>query len=120
MKISEWIAQARANRGWTQGLLAEALNVTRGNISAWENGRHEPSLSQIKRISELCGIDATVLLTDGDIVTKLPTRDSWPFSFPASLLNDIAAPRLRELELIMLGFIAESKLLGGKPASGVA
>lgn len=31
------------------------MNVTKGNVSAWENGRHEPSWSQILKINELSG-----------------------------------------------------------------
>lgn len=120
MKISDWITRARTERSWTQGKLAEELGVTRGNVSAWENDRHEPNLSQIRKISELCGVDATVLLTDSDTITKLPQKDAWPFSFPISRLNDISPTRFRELELIMLGFIAESSFGAGKSASDAA
>lgn len=31
------------------------MGVTKGNVSAWENGRHEPGWSQIIKISDLSG-----------------------------------------------------------------
>ena len=34
----------RAERGWSQGALAEALSVSRQTINAIENGRYDPSL----------------------------------------------------------------------------
>src|SRR5690606_22231629 len=37
----------------TQEKLGESLGLSKGNISAWENGRHEPSFDQLKRIGEL-------------------------------------------------------------------
>jgi transcriptional regulator with XRE-family HTH domain len=117
MEIDKWILKAREAKGWTQGQLADALDVTRANVSAWENRRHEPSLSQIKKISGICGVNALALLTDDDQgITKLPSRDVWPFSFSPSLLDSISPARRRELELIMLGFIAETTLTGGNQA----
>ncbi|UGA38209.1 helix-turn-helix domain-containing protein [Chromobacterium haemolyticum] len=39
----------------TQERLGEAVNKTKGNISAWEKGRHEPSFDQIEAISRITG-----------------------------------------------------------------
>lgn len=47
---------ARVNANLTQRELAEALNVTVDTVLNWENGKSEPKLSQLKRISELSGI----------------------------------------------------------------
>lgn len=118
MEIDKWVVAAREAKELTQGQLADRLGVTRGNVSAWENRRHEPSLTQIRKISAICGLDAAALLTDDDSgVTRLPVKDEWPFSFPISVIEKLSPPRRRELELIMLGFIAESSILaGGKSA----
>jgi transcriptional regulator with XRE-family HTH domain len=117
MEIDKWIVAARDAKGLTQGQLADALGVTRGNVSGWENRRHEPSLSQIRKIGTLCGVDATALLTDADQgITKLPSRDAWPFSFPLSLFESLPPNRRREIELMLLGFIAETNLRDGESA----
>lgn len=53
----------------TQTELGDALGVTKGNVSAWENGRHEPSYSQMLRIADLTKAPLPLAPTPGD----------WPF-----------------------------------------
>lgn len=53
MDIAQWIKASREAAQLKQDELAEKLGKTRGNISAWENGRHEPSYSQILEIARL-------------------------------------------------------------------
>ncbi|AJC22649.1 LexA family protein [Pandoraea pulmonicola] len=53
MDIAQWIRASREAAQLKQEELAERLGKTRGNISAWENGRHEPSYSQILEIARL-------------------------------------------------------------------
>jgi putative transcriptional regulator len=43
----------RAERGWSQGELAERLNVSRQTVNALEVGKYDPSLQLAFRISEL-------------------------------------------------------------------
>ena len=47
------LPQLRAERGWTQGDLAERLSVSRQTINAVETGRYEPSLSLAFAIAKL-------------------------------------------------------------------
>lgn len=47
---------ARINARLTQRQLAEALDISVGTVVNWENGKSEPSLSQLRKISELSGI----------------------------------------------------------------
>jgi phage repressor protein C with HTH and peptisase S24 domain/DNA-binding XRE family transcriptional regulator len=63
MELKHWIRSARKKGGLTQEELGERLGVSKGNVSAWENGRHEPSYAQIQEIS---------------VVTKYPMPDSQP------------------------------------------
>ncbi|UZK68786.1 helix-turn-helix transcriptional regulator [Sphingomonas sp. S1-29] len=43
----------RAERGWSQQHLAEALGVSRQSINAIETGRYDPSLPLAFRIADL-------------------------------------------------------------------
>ena len=43
----------RAERGWSQGELAERLEVSRQSVNAIETGRYDPSLPLAFRIAEL-------------------------------------------------------------------
>jgi putative transcriptional regulator len=38
------VKKLREDRGWSQGQLAEALEVSRQTVNAIENGRYDPSL----------------------------------------------------------------------------
>lgn len=69
MEISAWIKASRQAAEMTQTELGDALGVTKGNISAWENGRHEPSYSQMLKIAELTKSQLPMAPSPGD----------WPF-----------------------------------------
>lgn len=47
---------ARVNAGLTQKELAKMLGVSNVTIVNWEKGNSEPSVSQLRKISELSGI----------------------------------------------------------------
>lgn len=55
MDYKDWIKEARSKWGKSQEALATALGLTKGNVSAWENGRHKPRLEQIYAISRITG-----------------------------------------------------------------
>lgn len=46
----------RAERGWSQGDLADRLEVSRQSVNAIETGRYDPSLPLAFRIAELFGL----------------------------------------------------------------
>ena len=45
----------RAERGWSQADLAEALGVSRQTVNALETGRYDPSLPLAFRIAHVFG-----------------------------------------------------------------
>jgi len=49
------VPELRAERGWSQGELAEKLNVSRQTVNAVERERYEPSLSLAFAIAALFG-----------------------------------------------------------------
>lgn len=55
-EIRKFVKDARASMGLTQPQLAEKLSCTKANVSAWENGRHQPSYSQMLWMSEQSGV----------------------------------------------------------------
>lgn len=46
----------RAERDWSQGDLAERLQVSRQSVNAIETGRYDPSLPLAFRIAKLFGL----------------------------------------------------------------
>ena len=47
------LRELRAERGWSQGDLADALGVSRQSINALETGKFDPSLPLAFRIARL-------------------------------------------------------------------
>ena len=47
------LKERRAERGWSQGALAEKLDVSRQTINAIETGKYDPSLGLAIRIARL-------------------------------------------------------------------
>ena len=47
------LKELRAERGWSQGNLADALAVSRQTVNAIETGRYDPSLPLAFRIAKL-------------------------------------------------------------------
>lgn len=50
------LAAVRANANMTQLEWAKALNVDPQTVSNWEQGKSEPKLSYVQKMSELSGI----------------------------------------------------------------
>lgn len=55
MDIKQWVKDARSHAKLTQEQLGERLNVTKGNVSGWENGRHRPGYDQLLEIERVTG-----------------------------------------------------------------
>lgn len=56
MSLAERIKDSRRIKGYTQRDLAQLLNVKPVTVSAWEVGRNEPSLSMIRKLSEVLNV----------------------------------------------------------------
>ena len=55
MPVTNRIREVRTDRGWSQGELAERLEVSRQTIHAIETGRYEPSLALALKMARLFG-----------------------------------------------------------------
>jgi SOS-response transcriptional repressor LexA len=55
-EIPLFVKTARAKLGKTQEEFAEMYNCTKGNVSAWENARHEPAYALLRDMAERSGI----------------------------------------------------------------
>jgi len=50
------LSNLRDQRNWSQGDLAERLNVSRQTVNALERGRYDPSLPLAFKIAEVFGL----------------------------------------------------------------
>jgi len=53
----------RAERNWSQGDLADKLEVSRQSVNAIETGRYDPSLPLAFKIAELFGLSIEQIFT---------------------------------------------------------
>lgn len=57
------VREYRADRGWSQGELADRVGVSRQTINAIETGRYEPSLGLALQLARLFGCPVEELFT---------------------------------------------------------
>lgn len=62
--ISQWVKDARTKAGKSQEALAHDVDVTKGNVSAWENERHQPNIGQVIDISLVTNYPVPVLVKE--------------------------------------------------------
>jgi putative transcriptional regulator len=55
----------RAERNWSQGDLADRLDVSRQSINAIETGKYDPSLPLAFKIARLFGLPIEAIFEDG-------------------------------------------------------
>jgi len=58
------LKELRAERGWSQGDLAEKLAVSRQTVNALETGRYDPSLPLAFTIARLFALPIEVIFDD--------------------------------------------------------
>jgi transcriptional regulator with XRE-family HTH domain len=80
MELKEWIKAARAHAGLSGESLGERIGRTKGNISAWENGLHEPSVSQVIQIGNVTGYPLTPLFAaaHGNVAEQAQSMSQSP------------------------------------------
>lgn len=62
MNLGERIYQLRTQKNWSQGELADALEVSRQSVSKWETNASVPELDKLVRMSELFGVSLDELV----------------------------------------------------------
>lgn len=67
MILAEKIKVLRKNRGWTQAVLAEKVNLSEDAIQKWEVGVNTPPLEAIKQLAKVFMIPVASLI-DEEIV----------------------------------------------------
>lgn len=71
----------RETRDWTQGGLADRLDVSRQTVNALETGRYDPSLPLAFRIARLFG-EPIEAIFDPDGATENPRSTGRPGTTP--------------------------------------
>lgn len=76
MQFAQRLVEARKLSGLSQEHVARALNLTRPTYFNLEQGKREPNLDEIRRISELFGIRIDELISGSNLPDKEPVNVS--------------------------------------------
>ena len=76
MNFSEKLQILRKNKGLTQELLAEKLNVSRQAVAKWESGQAYPDISNLIQISDLMSVTVDYLVRDQQCMMRVTNRDN--------------------------------------------
>ena len=63
IKVGNFIASMRKERGLTQEGLGERLGVTNKTISRWETGKYMPDIDKLQELSSCLGVSVNELLS---------------------------------------------------------
>jgi len=71
--FSERLRFLREEKGITQQELGNHIDLTKANISKYENGKLEPSIDMLNRIAEFFGVSSDYLVGRSNIKAPKPT-----------------------------------------------
>lgn len=60
--FAENLRRFRTEKGYTQGELADMLNINRTTLTKYETGVTEPDFERLKLICEILGVDFNTIL----------------------------------------------------------
>lgn len=84
MTLGENIVRLRTQKSWSQGDLADALDISRQSVSKWETDASIPELDKLLKLSELFGVTLDELVRGEDAPkteTAAPVAQAVPASF---------------------------------------
>ena len=84
MTLGENIVRLRTQKNWSQGDLADALDISRQSVSKWETDASIPELDKLLKLSELFGVTLDELVRGADAQkaeTTAPVQQAAPASF---------------------------------------
>ena len=84
MTLGENIVRLRTQKNWSQGDLADTLDISRQSVSKWETDASIPELDKLLKLSELFGVTLDELVRGEDAPkaeTAAPAAQAVPASF---------------------------------------
>lgn len=72
MTLGENIVRLRTQKNWSQGDLADALDISRQSVSKWETDASVPELEKLLKLSELFGVTLDALVRGEDALQTGP------------------------------------------------
>jgi len=87
--IGENIKQLREGKKMSQKDLAERMDMARPAISKWENGKSEPSSSQLVRLAKIFGVSTDTVVGNSSDTKKIIVIDTSALIKRPSILEEL-------------------------------
>ena len=84
MTLGENIVRLRTQKNWSQGDLADALDISRQSVSKWETDASIPELDKLLKLAELFDVTLDELVRGEEVPkteTAMPAAQTVPASF---------------------------------------
>ena len=91
-EIAAFVKAARRRLGISQETMGALYDCTKGNVSGWENGRHEPPFHILKDLSIRSGVPLSDQISDKPNVSTVTLSQ-----FPVPLISWVRAGDLTEV-----------------------
>ncbi len=72
--LGDKISERRKARGWTQEFFSEKVGVHNRHVSRWETNKMRPSLTTLRKIADVLGMDVDDLLSDQPVAGASSTK----------------------------------------------
>ena len=123
MTLGKNIVRLRTQKNWSQGDLADALEISRQSVSKWETDVSIPELDNLLRLSALFGVTLDELVRGEELPkteTAMPAAQTVPTSFAPQVTPEREKRRtITGTVLLCTGAVIFCLLLAGDLMTGL-
>ncbi len=123
MTLGKNIVRLRTQKNWSQGDLADALEISRQSVSKWETDVSIPELDNLLRLSALFGVTLDELVRGEELPkteTAMPAAQTVPTSFASQVTPEREKRRtITGTVLLCTGAVIFCLLLAGDLLTGL-
>ncbi|MBC9825620.1 helix-turn-helix domain-containing protein [Carnobacterium inhibens] len=102
MALGERLKESRVNKGFSQGDVAEYLNISRQSISKWENNNSYPDLDNLVKLSTYYEVSIDELLKENQNLKKKIEINELEIEEPNKKIDSIWRNTEKDEGLILL------------------
>lgn len=103
MQVSNRIREYRKKKHLSQKQLAELLHVHQTAISQWENGKTEPDIAKMEKLSEILGASIDRLMC---VKQEEPVRFDGPREEVADIMTGLSPDEIQRVRDFVSGIKA--------------
>ena len=113
------IKELRLLKGLRQQDLCNALGVTQGTLSGWENQKHQPDLSMLRQLAELFDVSVSDVIGEERMIPVLGrVQAGIPIEAVEQMIDEIELPKYLRGQGEFFGLIVRGRSMEPKMENG--